>query len=286
MICARGLRNRRTRASLEGGFTLIEMLVAIVLSSVLGGLLLMFVISSENSANSSTRSSNLTAEARGGLNRMSADLEQAVPLSVTTAGVGSTISAITAVANPDGPSYNPNAVTSLTFNLDANGDGCVAGIASQNVSPVTSPAPPACVSTSTVDPNNPETETFCWIPPGQPGGGQLYLLATSAASEQTPVTNCGSGTPLLAGKVTGFEVSYRSSLYYYQNASGQDPQAGMTSWYDLDSAGPPVGNDDGALGLPELQYIDSVDVAMTMSENGHTEKFQTEISLRNVHPND
>ena len=114
--------------------------------------------------------------------------------------------------------------------------------------------------------------------------GELHVMA--AASEQTRVTNCGSGTPLLAGKVTGFEVSYRSSLYYYQNASGQDPQAGMTSWYDLDSAGPPVGNDDGALGLPELQYIDSVDVAMTMSENGHTEKFQTEISLRNVHPND
>jgi prepilin-type N-terminal cleavage/methylation domain-containing protein len=279
------LYERRLRANdSERGFTLPEMVMAIVLSLILGGILLSAVLSSQRSANASTQLTDLTAEARAALNRMSADIEQAVPL---TQSNGTVIPAITAAANPDGPTYSRAAVTSVTFNIDANGDGCVAGIASNNLSPVTTPTQPTCSAATTADPNNPETETFCWAPGSSgSGGSQLYLLATSPSNEQTPVTNCGGGTPLLAGKVTGFEVFYQSSLYYYQNASGVDPQAGVTTWYDLDDSGPPVGNDDGVLGLPELKYIDSVVINLTMSENGHTETFQTEVSLRNVHPND
>jgi prepilin-type N-terminal cleavage/methylation domain-containing protein len=275
-----------TSSSSDDGFTLVEMLVAIVLSTVLAGILLVVVLNSEHSANNTTQSADLTAEARGALNRMSADLGQAVPLTISSGATTTTLPALTAAANPDGPSYDANQVTSVTFNLDANGDGCVTGIASNNVSPVTSPAPPACTTGGTSDPTNPETETFCWIPPGRPGGGELYLLETSPSVEQTPVTNCGSGTPLLAGKVTGFELSYRSSLYLYQNISHQDPQAGITTWYDLDTAGPPVGNSDGSLDLNELQKIDSVVISLHMSEGGHTESFQTQVAVRNVHPND
>lgn len=276
----------RDRMESETGFTLVEMLVALLVSNVLAGVLLAVVLSAQHSQQTTTQITDLTAEARGALNRMSADLGQAIPLDVPSGASTAPLPAITAAQNPDGPSYNANSVTSVTFNLDANGDGCVAGVASNNVTSVTSPAPPACTSTTTSDPNNPETETFCWIPPGQAGGGQLYLLATSPSVESTPVTNCGSGTPLLAGKVTGFEVFYRSSLYYYQNASGADPQAGVTTWYDLDTAGPPVGNDDGVLNSPDLLNIDSVVISLRMSTNGHAESFQTQVALRNVHPND
>lgn len=284
------LRRRLAAADAQAGFTLTEFLVAMILSAVLGAVVLSMVVASSSSAADTNQQVNLTAEARTALNRMASDLQEAVPLTVTSSSTSTVIPAITAVQNPDGPNFNPNAVTSVTFNFDSDGDGCIAGIASNNIVPIGA----ACsASTPAVNPNAPETETFCWNPTTQ----LIYLIPQDPATtnEATPVTSCSSGTALLAGKVTAFEISYRSSLYRYQDASGEDAQygacigataatCGVTTWYDLDSAGPPVGNNDGLLDMPELQYINSLVITMTLQQSGHSQQFSTQVNLRNVNP--
>jgi hypothetical protein len=209
------------------------------------------------------------------LNRIALDLSQATPVQeCQDAGCTTTTSipAITAVQNPDtpqgwsGPAYNPNAVTSVTFNADFDADGCISGVPSQALIPVptggTNPCNPAVSNPST-----PDTETICW---GGSTNPYIYLVGGA-------VTNCPTTNPLLSGHVTGFKLSYRSDLYLYQN-----PSSGYTSWSDLDAAGPPVGNDNGLLDTPELQYVDSVVVQITTSQNGHTQTYETQVTLRNV----
>lgn len=280
----------------DGGFTLVEMLVAMVLSAALAGIFLSTIDATRRSAQDTTQQINLTAEARTALNRMANDLQAAVPLTVesgTSPPTTTVIPAITAVANADGPNFDPTAVTSITFNFDSNGDGCIAGIASNNIDSAVSSATPCTTTGESPNLNAPETETFCWDPSSQ----QLYLIPQNPTTmnESVPVTSCAGGTALLAGKITAFQIAYRSSLYRYQNASGKDVTygacagtgtgCGVTTWYDLDAAGPPVGNNNGVLDMPELQYIDSLVITMTLQQGGHSQQFSTQVDLRNVHPN-
>lgn len=264
----------------DAGVTLIELMVAISLSIILGGIVLSTILASQNSAAATTHQVDLTAEARTALNRIGDDLSVAVPLlQINGDGTRTPLSAISAVQNPDGPGYQPGAVTSVTFQADFSGDGCVTGLAvpTDSLVPVASATP--CPATS-LSPTAPEVETFCW----DPGAQQLYLVpGPVTAGSCTPSTNGVSGQPLLAGKVTAFALSYRSSDYRYQTFSGKDPAKGMTTWYDLDAAGPPVGNNNGVLDV-ELAGIDSVDISLTLSEAGASQQFTTSVDLRNVHP--
>lgn len=267
---------RRVSSRSDSGFTLVEMLVVMIMIGILGSVLLTVLTGARSSATATTAQFDLTAEARTALNRITTDLREAAPLSTSS---GTAVPAITAVNNPDGATFDPNGITSITFNLDVSGDGCVAGIASNNISSASSAQ---CATSNTPDPNQPESESICWDPATQ----QVYLLAVdpTVQDESVPVQNCGGGIPLLAGKVSGFKLSYGSSLYRYQNASHADPSSGMTSWYDLDTAGPPVGNGNSVIDLPELRYIDTVSIQLTMSSGGHTQIFNSATELRNVHP--
>ena len=260
-------RIRRSRG--EEGFTLVEMLVALMIASVLGAILVSTLVASQRSVKLTVNVNDITAQARTALNRISEDLQQAVPLTTVGPPIGS-IAAITAVSNPDGPRYSPTDVTSFTFNADFNGSGCVNGVsvATDNISPAT--AAPACPA-SALSASSPDIETVCW------GGAndQVLYLISGAANAGTCNPQTGNGTPLLSGMVSGFEVFYRSSMYLY--GSG-----GITTWYNLDAAGPPVGNDDGVFDSPELGEINAVLIRMTVSEAGHTQTFQTEVNLRNV----
>lgn len=266
---------RRLRsAPKDAGFTLVELSVAMVIMVVLGGMLLNMLLSLRTASQSTTQRADLVSEARGALNRVGNDLKVAVPLSTSS---GSLVPAITAVSNPLGPNYSATAVTSFTFNTDVSGDGCVTGIASANISP----AGAACSATSpSYDSSLPETESICFDPNTQ----QLYLLAPNPAvtAVATPVTSCGAGLPLLAGKVTSFTVDYRSSNYRFQNLSGTSP-AGTTTWFDLDRAGAPVGDGDELLGTTELRSIDAVVLTMTLKQGRFTQTYSTEVDLRNVH---
>jgi prepilin-type N-terminal cleavage/methylation domain-containing protein len=238
----------------DSGFTLIEMLVAIVILGALGTVFLSTVLGAQTSAKGTSSEQDLNEEARLALNRMARELRQADTL--------------TQVRNPDGTSYDASDITSVTFTADFNGDGCIDGVAT------TTPAPVCQVD----DPSNPETLTYCW----DPGAAvrQLYLIPGAIAADD----NCQSGgLPILAGQVTSFKLSYRSNEYLYDTTGGDNGGDGITTWTELDQAGPPVGNNDGLLGQPELANVDSVVIELTVSASGqHSQSYTTQVDLRNL----
>jgi prepilin-type N-terminal cleavage/methylation domain-containing protein len=232
----------------DGGFTLVEMLIAIVVLGILGTVFLTTVTGAQTSAKGTSSEQDLNEEARLALNRMARELRQA--------------DSLTEVRNPDGASYDSTAITSLTFTADFNGDGCIDG--------TTSTVGVVCQPYSA---SNPETLTYCWDP--RAGVRQLYLIPGTLSGASCQVTGA---LPILAGQVTSFKLSYRSNEYLY-DADGD----GITTWSELDDAGPPVGNNDDALGQPELANVDSVVVALTVSANGnHQQAYTTQVDLRNL----
>lgn len=258
----RALQRRLARD--QSGFTLVEMLVAIVLAGILGGILMTTLLVAQNSSKATTAQNDVNVEARDLLNRLSRDLRQALPTYLTTGGVTVETPAINSVQNPfPGGVTSPATVTSITFQADFDGDGCVAGVPSD-----------ACPSPPTASAANPEVETFCWSPTAQ----MVYLVPGGV----TAGTNCqsasgGTGQPMLSGKVTGFQLTYYSNQYLY-DANGD----GVTDWTELDAAGPPVGNKDGVLDAPELDYINGVKIEITVSVSGRSQNYLTQVDLRNV----
>ncbi len=241
-------RARRT----ESGFTLVEMLVAMVLMGAVGSVVFSVVLGARTASGNTVSQHDLNEEARTGLNRMAREMRQAT--------------ALTAVQNPDGAAYDATRVTSLTFTADFNGDGCIDGVA-----PTPTPAPaPTCTAASS---NNPETLTYCWDPSASVR--QLYLVPGTVTG-----TNCaGTGArPILAGQVSTFELAYRSNRYL--NDANSD---GVTTWSELDAAVAPVGDRNDTLDANELKSIDSVVLLVTVSDKGaHTQTYQTQVDLRNL----
>lgn len=253
----------------DAGFTLVELLVALTLSALLGGVVLTVLLGAQDSVRATTAQEDLNAEARTALNRISRDLRQAVPVQTATA----LIPAISAVQNPDGAGHVTGAVTSLTFQADFTGDGCIAGVASQPLPgalPGTSCDPPPAV-----DPANPETVTYCW---GGSADPHVYLVAGQVKPGTCTPASGSVVTPLLSGQITAFELFYRSNRYRYDSDGD-----GVTTWSELDAAGPPVGNTDGVLDGPELSQVNSVVLALTVSDGaGHAQSYRTQVDLRNV----
>ena len=243
---------RRLACRDDAGFTLVEMLCAMVMLGAFGSIFMSTVMGADTSASATSSQHDLNEEGRLALNRMARELRQAT--------------ALTAVLNPDGPSYSSSAITAVTFTADFNGDGCIDGVA-----PTPAPTPPpVCLPYSS---SNPETLTYCWDPSATVR--QLYLIPGVLASANCQVAGA---RPILAGQVTTFELTYRSNRYLY-DASGD----GITTWLELDQAGPPVGNQDGTLDQPELANIDSVVIDLTVASNGkHSQSYQTQVDLRNL----
>ena len=243
---------RRRGGEREAGFTLIEMLVAMLILSLLGSVFLTTVLGAKTSAGNTSSEQDLNEEARLAMNRMARELRQA--------------NALTTVRNPDGASYDSSAITSATFTADFNGDGCIDGVAP---SPAPSPAP-VCQPYNSA---NPETLTYCWDPSANVR--QLYLIPGTLPGGSCQVNGA---LPILAGQVTSFKLSYRSNEYLY-DADGD----GITTWTELDQAGPPVGNDDGVLNQPELANVDSMVIELTVSQGGnHAQAYTTQVDLRNL----
>lgn len=247
----------REKAARDAGFTLVEMLVSVVVLGLLGSIFLTTVIGSKNSANATVSEHDLNEEARLALNRMARELRQATGL--------------TNVLNADGPSYSSSAITAITYTADFNGDGCVDGVA-----PTPTPTPaPVCQPYSAA---NPETLTYCWDPSASVR--QLYLIPGTLPGSSCQVTGA---MPILAGQVTAFKLSYRSNQYLYDTTGGASGGDGITTWLELDQAGPPVGNQDGVLDQPELANVDSVVIDLTVSAAGkHAQSYETQVDLRNA----
>jgi prepilin-type N-terminal cleavage/methylation domain-containing protein len=248
------LLRRRSDGEGDRGFTLVEMLVAMVMLGAIGSIFLITVIGSETSAKNTSSEQDLNQEARLALNRMAREMRQA--------------EALTTVRNPDGATYDSSNITSVTFSADFNGDGCIDGVVP---TPAPSPAP-ACQPYTAA---NPEVLTYCWDPTANVR--QLYLIPGTLPN---PGTSCHvtGALPILAGQVSSFKLSYRSNSYLY-DADGD----GITTWTELDQAGAPVGNDDGALDAPDLANVDSIVIELTVSANGnHAQTYTTQVDLRNL----
>jgi prepilin-type N-terminal cleavage/methylation domain-containing protein len=278
-------RARRIRASRDGGFTLIELLVAMTLSLVVGSILMSTLIVAQKSMATSSAVSDMNGEARVLLNRLSGDLRQALPVFTLTGGSEVETPAITAVQNAF-PGGTSGALTSITFNADYNGDGCIAGVTSDNGC---NPAKPVDANCNGATPNatcNPETETFCWDPAVQ----KIYLVpgALTSGCQGT----AGAAEPLLSGQVTDLQVWCNSSSYLYDESpnGGITPPDGVTTWKEIDDQLAPIGTGSGTVNsgtrttpsTAELAFIDSIVIVVTVQESGHTRTYQTLVSLRNV----
>jgi prepilin-type N-terminal cleavage/methylation domain-containing protein len=86
--------------------------------------------------------------------------------------------------------------------------------------------------------------------------------------------------PLLATKVTGFDVQLRSSAWQYDTNLD-----GITTWQELDASS--IGDQ-----LPyhftsvELANIDLVHLTITTKDGTHQIDYTTDVDLRNQHPNE
>ena len=114
---------------------------------------------------------------------------------------------------------------------------------------------------------DPEVLTYRW----DPGSRQLTLTANDA--DGTSVTR-----PVLAGKVSGFDLQLRSSLWQY----GGDPHSadGVATWQDLDASS--IGNHNGRPDGTELDHIDLVAVTLTVTDGDTERKYVMQADLRNL----
>ena len=239
----------------EAGFTLVEVLVGLILMAILGTFFLSVVFGANNSAKArvtddTTGAVDLNEEARLALNRMARELRQATVIS--------------AVRNPDGPSYSSTAITSVTFSADFTGDGCIDGVA---------PAGTTGLVCGAYQATNPEVLTYCWDP--STSVRQLYLIPGTLSGNTCQVTGA---QPILAGQVTSLKFSYRSNQYLW-DTSGD----GVTTWLELDQADPPTGDGNATLDSNELPAIDSIVIDIGVASGStHTQSYETQIDLRNL----
>ncbi|MFC4785492.1 PulJ/GspJ family protein [Nocardioides sp. MAHUQ-72] len=137
------------------------------------------------------------------------------------------------------PTVAAPGTTSFTFWTDFNGDGA-----------------------QTNNATDPEVLTYRW----NAGTRKLSLTAQTASDPET--------RPLLAAKVTSFEVGLKSSRWEY-DADGN----GSTTWQELDASA--VGNKDGAPNGTELAYVDLLEITMTVADVEGAQTYRTQVDLRN-----
>jgi prepilin-type N-terminal cleavage/methylation domain-containing protein len=233
----------------DEGFSLVEVLVGMVLVGVVSALGLTTVLAYNRNASVTKAEIDGVEEARLALNRMSRELRQAREL--------------VRVQNPDGPAYDPTAVTAVTFKADFDDDGCIDG------------ADPAPGDTGGCLPDvvsEPELLSYCHKPAS--GGDEPQLFIVRGALPMGNLTQCTNGEPILAEDVAAFVVEYRSSSYRYDLS----PSDGVTSWRELDDAPPPVGNSNDVLDV-ERASITSVVLRIDLQNPGL--QLRTQVALRN-----
>lgn len=131
--------------------------------------------------------------------------------------------------------------TAITFWTDFNGNGVV-----------------------DLDASDPEVLTYRWDPDNQ----RLTLTANDASG--TAVTR-----PVLAGRVTTFDLQLRSSLWQHDTSGDGVP----TTWQELDAS--VVGNRNGVPDDPELEHVDLIGVELSVTEGDVEHVFSTQTDLRN-----
>lgn len=144
----------------EGGFTLVEMMVASFIFLILTTALFGSVIATSNGVTSTRELNDLNEEARVMLNRMSRELREA--------------RRIVAAANPAGTTFDTTAGSTLTFDVDFNGNNVIEPTA-----------------------DDPERLTYTY----------------DKAASQVTLQAAGESFPVLAANVSAFKFTYTSRRY-------------------------------------------------------------------------
>jgi prepilin-type N-terminal cleavage/methylation domain-containing protein len=223
----------------DSGLTLIELLVSMVLMGLVGTMVFTSVIATQRAAESSRQVNDLNEEARLVLNRMARELREA--------------RRVTAVVNPMGPGYNANADTSITFEVDFNGNG-------------------------TIEPNAADPEVLTYF----------YDVST----QQLQLKAAGAALPVLAANVAGFQVNFTSRKYIYDGTTTSPGggvcgtvtgvKDGIVNWEEVDgNAAQLYGNCNATLDT-ELSVIDSVFINLRVLYGAKQQQYHTQIDLRNA----
>ena len=248
----------------DGGFTLVEMLVAMLLFSLISGTMLTAVVATGSAVQDSRQQVDLNEEARVMLNRMSRELREARsivavsnpgPVVNTNASAGPLVAAgcstFVGSTTLTGSSTGAAGNSSITFEVDFNGNGTIEPTA-----------------------DDPEQLTYSFD-----NVQQRVLLQAGGVS-----------VPVLAANVSSFRISYLSRKSQYDGTC--DPtKDGLVWWTDLDRHGKPfadgsstvpspVGNGNGVLDQ-ELDAIDSVIIDVTVLRSPREQTYRTQIDLRN-----
>jgi prepilin-type N-terminal cleavage/methylation domain-containing protein len=210
----------------DGGFSLVEMLVAISIFAVLSTAVISGLTSTVKTVNDVRAISNLTEEARVATERMARELRQS--------------STIIDAHLPNGS----NDYTWVKFGVDFNGDGLL--------------------EANAVDP---EIVTYRY----EPGTRQLTFTANDTGGSS--VTR-----PILAANVTGFQLSFTSSLWEQDTNRN-----GVTDWTEIDAS--TIGNRNGIFDSGEFDDIDSIGITLQLLEGAHTQTYTTQVDLRNQNQN-
>ena len=231
-------RWRRMRRRSDAGLTLIELLVSIVLVSIIGSIVFTAIMSTQRASESSRLVNDLNEEARLVLNRMSRELREA--------------ERITAVTNPMGPGYSATSDSSVTFEVDFNGNGIIEPTAA-----------------------DPEQLTYFYDVSAQ----QLQLQAG------------GSALPVLAANVASFQVNFTSRKYVYDGTTTASsgacgtvtgPKDGVIDWQEVDGHSSQLYGNCNAVLDAELTAIDSVFIDLRVLYGAKQQHYQTQVDLRNV----
>lgn len=133
-------RLRRIRKTGESGFTLTELLAAMMIFGVLSAAMFSTVMTSQSSVKSTRRSNNLNEEARVALNRLSRELRQARAISYVDPANESRLVEFEVDFNGNG-TIEPNAVDAerLRYTYDADADQILLTTATPTGTEVTLP---------------------------------------------------------------------------------------------------------------------------------------------------
>lgn len=212
----------------ERGFTLIEALVALGLFGILASILFSVVMNGATMLRGTRQQTDLNEESRLLLNRISRELREA--------------SSITSVINPGGSTYDATGDTSLTFEVDFNGNGVIEP-----------------------DATDPERLTY------------KYEYAAKKVSLQTTTLTY----PILAENVELFKISYYSQRFECDVdkdgiVTWEEVESAPNPCPDL------AGDSDSPPSLDvELGSVNSVVVELTVLTGNRRQNYRTQVDMRN-----
>lgn len=239
----------RARLRADQGFTLVELLVGIVITSILTSVVFTAVMASTRAAQSGQTVNDLNEEARLALNRMSRELREAKSVTaVTNPAVPNT-----ATADPaDTVAQNPTGDVSITFEVDFNGNGVIEPTAT-----------------------DPERLTYIYDRAGQKlllqaAGLTLPVLAANVADFKVDFTTRRyqyDGVQWIAGAGC---------------TALNQPRDGVVHWFEVDKYPTgTIGNCSGTLDT-ELSVIDSIQIDLKVLYGPKQQAYETTVDLRNA----